>query len=256
MKVTLRKLRFLALAAGISTALLTQPMYVHAAESFTPEQKKEIEKLFKEYISENPELILQSVRKYQEEQERKMMQSAQENLKEYLEFFTQKDLPMVGNVDGDVTIVEFFDFNCGYCKKAFEDVQKIVAEDSNARVVFMDMPILSPSSAKMSAIAVASHKQGKYFEMHKALMDYRGTQNEKAFLKLAEDLGLDMEKLKADMESPETQAFIDKAKTIAQAIGIRGTPGFIVGERIYPGYIGIAALRDAVKVARSGEAKN
>lgn len=256
MKVILKKTRFLALAGSLCVALLTAPMHANAEEVFTQEQKKEIEKLFKDYISDNPELILLSVRKYQEEQERKMMQSAQDNLKEYKEFFADKSLPMAGNPDGDVTVVEFFDFNCGWCKKAFDDVQKIIAEDSNARVVFMDLPILSPASEKMTKIALAAHKQGKYFEMHKALMDYRGSQNDAAFFKLAADLGLDMDKLKADMDSADVQAAIAKATAIAQALGIRGTPGFVVGDKVYPGYIGIEKLRNAVKQARTGEAKN
>lgn len=248
----LKDMKILGLAATAGALLMTAPLSsAHAESAFTAEQQKEIESLVKKYISENPELILQSVKQYQEDQERKQMQSAQDNLKQYQSFFADKDLPMAGNPDGDVTVVEFFDYNCGYCKKAFEDIQKLVEEDKNLRVVLMDMPILSPSSQKMSEISLAAHKQGKYFEMHTALMDYRGSQSEAAFLKLAEDLGLDMEKLKADMKSAEIQAAIAKTKQVAQALGIRGTPGFVVGEQLYPGYVGIEALRNAVKDARS-----
>lgn len=257
MNISLKKLKFWALTAGVCTAAISVNIQsVHAAESFTAEQKKEIEVLFKEYIANNPELILESVRKYQEEQERKIMQSAQENLKEYQPFFAQDDIPMAGNPNGDVTVVEFFDYNCGYCKKAFEDVQKIIAEDSNVRVVLMDMPILSPASVKMSKISLAAHKQGKYFETHRALMDYRGSQNDEAFYKVAADVGLDMEKLKVDVESADVQAFIAKSKNMAQALGVRGTPGFVIGEKVYPGYIGMDAMRAAIKDARAANAKN
>jgi len=249
---TLKDIKILGLAATAGALFLAAPLSsAHAENAFTAEQQKEIESLVKKYIAENPELILQSVKQYQEDQERKQMQSAQDNLKQYQSFFADKDLPMAGNPDGDVTVVEFFDYNCGYCKKAFEDVQTLVKEDKNLRVVLMDMPILSPSSQKMSEISLAAHKQGKYFEMHTALMDYRGSQSESAFLKLAEDIGLDMEKLKADMKSAEIQAAIAKTKQVAQALGIRGTPGFVVGEKLYPGYVGIEALRNAIKDTRS-----
>jgi len=244
------------MTASVSMAVLFAPINnAKAEEAITSAQKKEIETIVKQVISDNPELILNSVRKFQENQELKAAQSAEENLKDYKEFFAKKDLPMVGNPDGDVTIVEFFDFNCGYCKKAFEDVQKIIEEDKNVRIVFMDMPILSPTSSKMANIGLAAHKQGKYFEMHKALMDYRGSQTDEAFFKLAEKLGLDMNKLKEDMESADIQAFITKSKTMAQSLGIRGTPGFIIGEKVYPGYIGIDAMRKAVKEARDAGVK-
>ncbi len=257
MNISLKKMKFLALTAGVcAVAMSASTQSAQAAESFTADQKKEMEVLFKEYITNNPELILESVRKYQEDQERKVMQSAQENLKEYQSFFAQDDIPMAGNPEGDVTVVEFFDYNCGYCKKAFEDVQKIIAEDKNVRVVFMDMPILSPSSAKMSNISLAAHKQGKYFETHRALMDYRGSQSDEAFYKVASDVGLDMEKLKVDVESPDIQTFITKSKNMAQALGVRGTPGFVIGDKVYPGYIGMDAMRNAIKEARAANAKN
>ncbi len=244
------------MTAGVSMAVLFAPINnAKAEEVITSAQKKEIETIVKQVISDNPELILDTVRKFQENQELKAAQSAEENLKDYKDFFAKKDLPMVGNPDGDVTIVEFFDFNCGYCKKAFEDVQKIYNEDKNVRIVFMDMPILSPTSSKMTSIALAAHKQGKYFEMHKAFMDYRGSQTDEAFFKLAEKLGLDMNKLKEDMKSADVQAFITKSKTMAQSLGIRGTPGFIIGEKVYPGYIGMDAMRKAVKNARDAGVK-
>ncbi len=254
--ISYKKIKFLALTAGVSMAVLFAPINnASATEGFTPAQKKEIESIVKQAIADNPELILDSVRRYQEDQERKIAQNATNNLKGYKDFFSKKDLPIAGNPDGDVTVVEFFDFNCGYCKKAFEDVQKIINEDKNVRIVFMDLPILSPSSSKMANIALAAHKQGKYFEMHKALMEYRGSQNEEAFLKLAEKLGLDMKKLKEDMKSADVQSFIAKSKSMAQSLGIRGTPGFIIGDKIYPGYIGMAAMREAVKTARDANSK-
>ena len=244
-------MKFLALTLGTCAAALFASPYNANAQSFSAEQKAEIETLFKELLSNNPELILKSVEDYRMAQEKKMQQDAKKNLDDYKEYFADGSLPMAGNPEGDVTIVEYFDYNCGYCRKAFEDVVKIIEEDKNVRVIFQEMPILSPSSSTMASIAMAAHKQGKYFEMHQALMGYKGSQGNDAFFKLAEKLGLDMEKLKADAASAEVKAEIAKATEMARSLDIRGTPGFIIGDEIYPGYIGIEGVRKAVEDART-----
>lgn len=255
MNKTIKPIKFFALSTALCAAMFMAPVSTAQAEEFTAEQKKELQVLFKNFINENPDVLLESVRMHQEKQAEQAMKNAQDKLSDYQDVFARDDMPVGGNPDGDVTVVEFFDYNCGYCKKAFDDIQKIIAEDNNVRVVFMEMPILSPSSSKMAALALAAHKQGKYFETHKALMDYRGSQSEEAFFKLAEGLGLDMEKMKVDVKSPDVQKAVDEAKEMAQALNIRGTPGFVVGDEVYPGYIGIEALRKAVNDARTKKQK-
>jgi len=248
----------LLLMAGVSLFVTLSPATSSAdtKSSFTAEQKTELEGLFNQYINDNPELIMESVRQHQMDQENKAAQSAQESLKDYQKGFSNKDLPMMGNPDGDVTVVELFDYNCGYCKKAFNDLVKLVEEDKNVRIVLQDLPILSPSSRKMAELSLAAQKQGKYFEMHKALMEHRGSQSEEAFMKLAEDIGLDIEQFKKDVVSEEVKKQVSDIKQMAQALGVRGTPGFIIGDKIYPGYIGDKGLRDAIKQAREdAEAK-
>ncbi len=246
------KIKFLAFASCV--ALLCAPISANA-QSFTDEQTKEIEVLFKKFLAENPQAILDSVENHRADQERKTQQSAQENLKEYIEFFKSNDLPMAGNPEGDVTLVEFFDYNCGYCRKAFQDIQTILAEDKNVRVIFQEMPILSPSSKKMAAFALAALKQDKYFEMHTALMDYKGSQTDDAYIKLAESIGLDIDQFKIDVEHPDIGEQINKTLDMARDLGIRGTPGFIIGEKIYPGYIGADGLRKGLEEARAAKAQ-
>lgn len=247
-----KHMKYFALTLGTCAAAFFAPAYSSAqAQSFSPEQKKELEKLFLEFLADNPQAILDSVDNYRAEQERQSQQSAQENLDEYADYYEQSDLPMAGNPDGDVTVVEYFDYNCGYCRKAFEDIMKLLEKDDNIRVVFQEMPILSPSSQTMAQYALAAHQQGKYFEMHKALMNYKGSQSEQAYQKLAEDLGLDMEKLKADLESEAVTNQLRKSMEMARSLGIRGTPGFIVGDKIYPGYIGLGGLTKAIQEARA-----
>jgi len=210
LKNTLKKMNKFLLTAGVC-AIAFAPSYSAQASEFTDAQKVELEELFKEFLANNPQDILDSVDNYRADQERKTQQSAQEKLEDYKEFFKQADLPTAGNPDGDVTIVEYFDYNCGYCKKAFEDVQKILDSDKNVRVVFQEMPILSPSSGKMAQYALAAKKQGKYFEMHTALMNHRGPQSDDAFLGLAKNLGLDTDQLKKDTESEAVKDEITKS---------------------------------------------
>jgi len=243
----------LALTLGTCAAALSFAVPAVSAESFTEEQKAEIETLFKKFLADNPESILESVDNFRAEQERQTQQSAQDSLKKYQEYFARDDMPMAGNPEGDVTVVEYFDYNCGYCKKAFADIRKIIDEDKNVRVVFQEMPILSPSSRTMATLALAAHRQGKYFEMHTALMDHRGSQSDEAFYKVAESIGLDMDKMKAEVKAEEIMAEVQKTLDMARELGIKGTPGFIIGDRIYPGYIGLEGVKNAIADARAAK---
>ncbi len=251
MKKEIKKIKFLALTVGTCAAALFAPTHNVHAENFTAEQKQELEVLFKKFLADNPQSILDSVDSYRAAQEEKTQQSAAENLKKYDDYFKDNTLPIAGNPNGDVTVVEYFDYNCGYCRKAFADIQTLLNEDTNLRVIFQEMPILSPSSQTMAAISMAAHKQGKYFEMHKALMDYRGTQSEEAYNKVAKDVGVDVEQMNKDAASEDVLSAITTSSDMARDLGIRGTPGFIIGDKLFPGYIGLDGLRNAIKEARA-----
>ena len=140
-----------------------------------------------------------------------------------------------GNPDGDITVVEFFDYNCGYCKRGLHDVVKLVETDPKVRVVFKELPILSKGSEEASRVALAAQRQGKYWELHKAMLGAKGQMNEAAALQIAEKLGLDMTKLKADMASPEVKAEVDKSEALAKKMGVNGTPHFLIGDRAIAG---------------------
>lgn len=253
---TVKNYRKLVLVAGAACAALFASMPVFAqdkASAFTPEQKAELQEMFKEYLLKNGEVILTSVDEFRRAEEAKTQQSAQENLKLYKDYFASKDLPMAGNPDGDVTVIEFFDYNCGYCKRAFADIVKLLEEDKNVRVVFQEMPILSPASNAMAELSYAAHKQGKYFELHKALMEYHGAQTPEDFVALGTKIGLDPAKVEADARSPEAKAAIEKSTKVARDLGIKGTPGFVVGDTIYPGYIGLEGLKASIAEARAAK---
>lgn len=249
---TKRIFKFSTLALTACTAaVLCAPNAAHA-EAFTPEQKTEMQKMFEAYLMEHPEVIMKSVDEYRKKMETQGAEEAKKSLVKYKEIFSNKDMPMVGNPDGDVTMVEFFDFNCGYCKRMFADIQELVKADTKLRIVFVDLPVLGPASALKSQYALAAHKQGKYFDMHKALMEHNGAQTDEAILELAKGLGLDVDKLKKDKDDPSTMEVIGQYHAMAQDLGIRGTPGLIIGDEIIPGYIGLDGSKEAIAKVRGG----
>lgn len=221
-----------------------------AADDFTPEQKAVIQSIIEEHLRSKPELIIESVELYRKKQEEQQAATAVESIKKNFEFLAAADAPSIGNPKGDVTVIEFFDYNCGYCKRAVPDIQAAVKNDPNVRFVFHEMPILSDSSMTAARWALAAHKQGKYFEFHMALMNHNGEKDEASLEKLATDTGLDAAKMKADANLPETAATIEKSMAAAREIGIQGTPGFIINDTLYPGYLGPDGLTAAIESAR------
>ena len=226
---------------------------VRAEDVFTPEQKAAIQTILEERLNEKPEIIIQAVDNFRAKQEQAAQEQAAQNIGKHLDWMTSADAPSAGAADADVTVVEFFDYNCGYCKRALPDVQNLLKSDSKLRVVFHEMPILSETSRTAAQWAMAAHKQGKYFEYHVAVMDHQGPQTEEALEKIAGDLGLDVKKMKEDAGSAEIAAQIDKSAEVARAIGINGTPAFIINGELYPGYLGEDGLKQGIEKARSGK---
>jgi protein-disulfide isomerase len=222
----------------------------YAADEFTPAQTTAIEEVLKSYLNEHPEIIIESVENYRRKQEEEMQAKAQDTITDKLAWLTAKEAPSAGNPDGDVTIVEFFDYNCGYCKRALPDIQEVLKTDKNVRVVFREMPILSPESRTIAQWALAAHKQGKYFEYHVALMNTPGGKDIEALKKIAQDTGLDVEKLEKDANSKEVTIMLQDDMQIAQDIGIQGTPAFIINGELFPGYLGPDGLKASIEEAR------
>ena len=238
------------LLAGIALSTVISSASFAQEAAFSAAQKDEIKTVIKDYLMENPEIIAEAMNELQAKQQREMEAQAAAKLVEYKDFFKTADLPYAGNKDGDVTVIEFFDYNCGYCKKAFSDVQALLNTDDNVKVIFMEMPILSQQSMTAAKYALAAHKQGKYFEFHKALMEYQGSKDKATLKRLATEVGLDADQLEKDAQDPALKDTITENVSIAQDIGIRGTPGFIVGDQLFRGYIGEEALIGSVKAQR------
>lgn len=199
---------------------------------FSAADRADIEKIVKNYLLNNPEILyeVQSALeiKMEKEQAEKTKKAISENAKD---IYRHPNAAIAGNPKGDITVVEFFDYNCGYCKRGFTDIAKLIKADPNVRVVFKEYPILSADSEKAAKVALAAGQQGKYWEVHQKLITARGRATEESAFKAAEEAGVDMDKLKADYKSDAVKNEIDRVKTLAKTMGINGTPHFLVGDR-------------------------
>ena len=241
-------LRFTALAA----ALLALTLPASAEKSFSDAQKTEIGEIVREYLMNNPEVLLDVSRALEAKQKQAETEQRESVMKASADaIFRSPDDHVAGNPDGDVTLVEFFDYNCGWCKKGFPEVMAMIEQDKNLRVVLKEFPIFGGDSDYAAKAAIASRKQGKYWELHTALLGHEGKVTREVVDETAKGLGLDMAKLKADMESEETAKIIADNQALAQSLAINGTPAFIIDTHLTPGYLPAADLLAAVEEVRS-----
>ena len=214
-------------AAATDTAAPQAPA---ESGSFDAAQTSAIRKIVREYLLAEPELLREVIAELNKRQET----AAAERRKDALGSIYKTDTPFT-NSKGKYTVVEFFDYNCGYCRHAFNEVVKLTDSEKDVRVVFIEFPILSDESRKTSAVAIAASKQGKYWDFHRTMMNEAGPATEDKALKVATKIGLNMDQLKKDMASPETEAIIEKNLALGNSMGIEGTPAFFVGDKSIPG---------------------
>jgi len=223
--------------------------------SLTPGQKDAFGRLVREYLLKNPEVIVESIRRMRENDERAAREKARRNLvtlKPDLE--KNAASPVGGNIGGNITIVEFFDYRCSYCKRVFPSVMKLLKDDGKIRYVFKEFPILGPESmtASRAALAVWNMDRSKYMAFHTAMMESRGGLTEKKVFRLAAGAGLNPEKLRAAMNDPAVDAEIQRNYKLAEALDITGTPAFVVGSHVVRGAIDMTSLMQLVTAARKG----
>jgi len=230
---------------------LMLPVTVHGAE-FNETQRKEMGEIVRQYLLENPEVLRDAFLALEAKEAAAKAAGAKMAIKKLAPdiFRADGDL-IIGNPVGDVTMVEMFDYNCGFCKRALPDIMKLVKDDKNLRFVIKEFPILGPGSMVAARAAIASRNQGKYWEFHTALLKKRGAVREDGVMKVARSIGLDIKKLRKDMESDEITNIIRRNHGIAQALNINGTPAFIIADQIFPGAIGHEKLAEAVEKVRA-----
>lgn len=154
--------------------------------------------------------------------------------------------PFIGNPDASVTVVEFFDYQCPYCKRMAQDLAEIAAEDPDVKIVFKEFPVFGRESTLANRAALASEKQGKYLEFHLAVMGLRGAPSENAIFRIASRLGMDLERLRRDMQAPSIDNQIQINLQLARQVGVRGTPAFIVGDQLVPGAMSPDQMRQLI----------
>src|SRR5262245_55079797 len=206
------------------------------AAEFTQSQRSEIEGILRDYLLKNPEVLLDAMQALEKRQGENVAKLQQEQIeKQKSEIYHSDDDFVAGNPKGDVAIVEFFDYNCGFCQRSMPDVKKLIATDQKLRVIFKEFPILGPGSTFAAKAAIAAMKQGKYLHLHEALYEHRGTKDEAAVLAVAKSVGLNVDRLKQDMADPKIQMVIDQNAKLAAALKIDGTPGFLIDKKVIQG---------------------
>ena len=227
-----------------------------AAESgLNDAQKKDVEKVVQDYIIKNPEILMRALQQYRISQQNAERQQARENLLSLSAALNVNQAsPVIGNPNGDVTVVEFFDYRCGYCKKVFPTIQALLKEDGNIRYVLKEFPILGPVSvvASQVALAVWNTAPDKYMAFHTGLMTARGQLSEEKIFSIAEDLSIDADGLRKAMNTAVVTGELNKNMELAKSLGIEGTPAFVIGEELAPGAIGMDALKRMIALARKG----
>ena len=249
--------RKLALSAGLAALIALPPAALQAQEAgkeaLSDAQEDAVRALVRDYLLENPEVLIEALQLYDTRRKAEAEARQREALTAHLEQLSGGPAtPILGNPDGDVVIVEFFDYRCPYCKRVAEDLREAVREDGNIRLVMKEFPILGPDSQVAARAALAAAAQGRYEDYHFALMAERGEISEQTVFAVAEQLGLDLEKLRADMQSEAVEAEIRRTYGLADALDIGGTPAFVIGDRVYPGALSMKDLRQAVASSREG----
>ena len=250
MRPTTGKRLVIGLARFTSAVLCAAVVAVGAAaaeEPFTPEKTSAIEKIVREYILKNPEIIIEAARILRMRKETAARnQTRRTVLARRDELFNDPASPVGGNPQGDVTVVEFFDYQCPYCKRVLPSIQALLAEDGNLRYVFKEFPILGKASVFAARAALAAQRQGKYLEFHMAVMPAKGKLTEARVMRLAKTAGLDVDRLRRDMADGTIDDSIRRNLELASALNVNGTPAFVIGDTVVPGAVDIDTLRSLI----------
>jgi protein-disulfide isomerase len=245
----MKHLSRLLLATALAVSTVSLPV---TAASFDSAQKAEMEKIIRSYLLDNPELL----REMADKLEMKDKRTEDERINKALvthkdEIFKTAADPKVGSSKPDVTIVEFMDYNCGWCKKSVGEVTGLVKSDKNIKVVFKDFPIFGEHSEYAAKAALAAEKQGKYWQLHQALYAHDGQVTTEVVNQVAGELGLDIKKLQADIGSKEIGERIAANMQLAKDLGISGTPAFIIDDQFHGGYLPLDGMNAAIAEVRA-----
>ena len=221
--------------------------------SQTAPDREATREIIREYLLERPEVLEEAMialRARRQEEKRARTQAAIADNRAAL--LSHEMSPVSGNPDGDVTLVEFFDYACGYCKRSLSVMINLLRDDPQLRIVWKEFPVLGPVSRTAARASMAAARQGRYLAFHEAVMGSRDGLSEDALLAMAGRVGLDVGRLQQDMADPAIEAYLEETHQLARELGIDGTPAFLVGDTLVPGAVGEARLKQLIAEARSG----
>ena len=222
------------------------------AGDFTAAQEEAIGQIVREYLLENPEVLVEALNAYEARQQQVAEERQRQAVVAHQSALADDGMsPVLGNPDGDVVIVEFFDYRCPYCKKVADELLETVEKDGGVRLVMKEFPILGPDSIYAARAALAADKQGRYKEFHFALMDINGQIDEPAVMAVAKLLDLDIAQLEQDMASDEVELALRRNYELAEALEIGGTPAFVVGDTLVPGAVDMSTLEELIARIRA-----
>jgi protein-disulfide isomerase len=237
----------------IATISLFNIAGTSAKENMSDALRKEVEAVIQDYILKNPEVLMRAIQTYQVKAQAAKSERAKKNLTSLTsELSHNAGSPVIGNPAGDITIVEFFDYRCGYCKRVFPTIQALLEEDGNIRYVLKELPILGPDSlfASQAALAVWNTTPEKYLPFHAALMASRGSLNAEKIFTIADDLGLNKDVITKGMKNESVNNELNKNAELSERLDITGTPAFIIGDQLSPGAISMQEIKRMVALAR------
>ncbi len=230
-----------------------------SAQSFSDGQRGEIETIVRNYLIAHPEVLEEAMTELNKRQAAAEVEKHEASVAQNSDaIFNSPRGVVLGNKDGDVTFVEFFDYNCGYCKRAMADMLDLLKTDPKLKVVLKEFPVLSEGSVEAAKVAVAVRMQDpggkKYLDFHQRLLGGRGPADKARAMAAAKEAGLDTARIEKDLASPEVRATIEENFKLAEAMGMNGTPSYVIGKQVVVGAVGLDSLREKIGVARCGKA--
>src|SRR5215475_14209821 len=228
-----------------------------SAQSFTDTQRGDIETIVHNYLLAHPEVLEDAMAELNKRQAAADAAKHEATISQNADaIFNSPRGVVLGNKDGDVTFVEFFDYNCGYCKRAMADMLDLMKTDQKLKVVLKEFPVLSEGSVEAAKVAVAVRMQDpkKYLDFHTKLLGGRGPADKARAMAAAKDAGLDTARIEKDLASPEVKATIEENMKLAEEMGLNGTPSYVIGKQIVIGAVGVEGLKEKIGIARCGRA--
>jgi protein-disulfide isomerase len=250
---------FRLLAPALFAFALCGAPQMASAQSFSDTQRGDIESIVRNYLITHPEVLEEAMAELNKRQTAAETEKHEKSVAKNADtIFNSPRGVTLGNKDGDVTFVEFFDYNCGYCKRAMADMLDLMKTDPKLKVVLKEFPVLGPGSVEAAQVAVAARMQDptgkKYLDFHQKLLGGRGQADKAHALAAAKDAGFDMARLEKDMASPEVRATIEENFKLAEDMGMNGTPSYVIGKEVVVGAVGLDGLKEKIGIARCGKA--